>query len=129
MTGIKRRWGPPVACLALVMLLAAGAIADPVYEKTARWAAPSFGTAVVYYEVQISVDEGTWSAPVRATGGTSHTFQLDLYHSYRIRVRGVDAQQVRGPYSVPSPPYVLPAGIPAPGPNQPGKPGGGFAPQ
>ena len=101
-----------------VLVGAAAASAQTVVEAIAEWGAPTVGTPVVDYVVQLSADGGDWQT-VANTPDTVYDVDLDAGHSYRIRVAGIDAEGRQGPFSLPSEPYV--AGELDPGP--PGVPG------
>lgn len=101
-----------------VLFGAAAASAQTTVEATAEWGAPTTGTPVVDYVVQLSADGGTWET-IANTPDTIYGVDLETGHSYRVRVAGIDAEGRQGPWSLPSEPYI--AGDIDPGP--PGAPG------
>ena len=88
--------------------------ADTVVTYT--WTAPTTGSPVVNYLVEISIGGGPFVASAMVA---SNTYSLAALpgNSYQIRVAGIDAQDRQGPYSDASDPY-LDEGAPG----QPGKP-------
>lgn len=99
------------ALFALLLLLAATpSLAVPV-QAVATWNAPSTGSPVAHYEVQLKTDAGNWVS-VPDTTATSYLFTLESGHTYRVHVAGVDAQGRQGPWSADSDPYTPDLGAP-----------------
>jgi len=86
-------------------------------DATATWTAPTEGSPVDHYVVQISQDGGPYQN-AGSTQTTTITLQLQVGSSYTVRVAGVDAQDRQGPWSLSSDPYTPELGPPG----QPGKP-------
>ena len=78
-------------------------------EITYTWCAPSTGTPVVYYNVQIEVDGagwidiGTYNVDVEGEDGL-YTLTVPI-GVHRLRVQGVDANGSAGLWSIASEPY------------------------
>lgn len=94
------------------------AAAQTSVEVTASWTAPTEGSPVHHYVLQLSIDGGAYSTVATVTGGTSQTLDLEIGHIYRARVAGVDSQDRQGPWSQESDAYTPDVGPPG----QPGKP-------
>jgi len=93
------------------------AAAQTTVEVTASWTAPTEGSPVQHYILQLSTDGGPYTT-VGTVTGTSYVLNLAIDHTYTARVAGVDAQSRQGPWSLPSDPYSPDLGPPG----QPGKP-------
>lgn len=104
------------ALFALSLLGALPAAAQTV-QVTASWTAPTEGSPVDHYVLQLSTDGGPFTT-VGSVTGTSYTLDLDVGSTYIARVAGVDAQDRQGPWSPESDPYSPDIGPPG----QPGKP-------
>ena len=89
--------------LAAGVFLVTGAVKDapPVNYV---WTAPTEGSRVVFYRVQLSRNDGEF-AVIDSTPTTSYTLAVEWGDKYVIRVAGVDAADRQGPYSIPSEPY------------------------
>jgi hypothetical protein len=95
-----------------LMLFASVAFAQISPPATFTWSAPTTGTAVVEYVVELSIDGGAWTQ-VAVTTTNQHTFSDFVYlTTYEVRVAGVDASDRQGPFSVPSDPYTPDQGVP-----------------
>jgi len=98
--------------IAMVMLgTASMALAQLGENVTYIWTAPTTGTPVVNYVVQISIDGAPYEYVGDAASET-YTFYAEALLTYQIRVAGVDAQDRQGPYSVASDPLFLDYGAP-----------------
>lgn len=102
--------------LALVAMASVSAQAQNV-QVTASWTAPSTGSPVHHYVVQVSANGGAY-LPAGTSTTTSLVLTLPIGATYTVRVAGIDAQDRQGPYSSPSDPYTPDLGPPG----QPGKP-------
>jgi hypothetical protein len=103
--------------LLAVMLPAASSLAQTEVPVNYTWTAPTTGSPVDFYEVEHSVNGGNW-ALVGTTDDNTYTLSATVGQSHQIRVRGVDDQDRRGPWSEASDPYLPDVGAPG----QPGKP-------
>lgn len=89
-----------------VVFSASGALALVGY-VTYRWTEPDEGTEAVKYLVEIRFSEnreipfGDWFQ-VDEVPGLEAEILMDLEKCYEVRVRAVDAEGVKGPYSLPS---------------------------
>lgn len=107
--------------LILTLLLSLGAVnafaaAPPV---TYTWTAPTTGSPVVRYTVELRTNAGAWVEVSTSTTLMTYTFSTFNYLStYEVRVAGVDALSRKGAYSTSSDPYMPDQGIPG----SPGKP-------
>lgn len=113
----RNRMTAILGAIAVLTLLGALPAAAQTVEVTASWTAPTEGSPVDHYVLQLSVDGGPFST-VASVAGTSHALQLDVDSTYVARVAGVDAQDRQGPWSESSDPYSPDLGPPG----QPGKP-------
>ena len=102
----------------VVVVLGAGPALAQV-EATAGWSEPTYGTPVVHYVLQHSINDGAW-ATVGTTTDTTMTLTISENDYHRVRVAGVDAEGRQGPYSLPSNSYNPSIGNE--GPTQPGQP-------
>ena len=91
--------------LLAVTLGTGSASAQTESEATAAWRAPTFGTPVAHYLVQLSVNEGDW-ATIATPVDTVCTLIVTEGNSHRVRVAGVDAEERQGPFSQPSAVYI-----------------------
>lgn len=99
-----------LAVLLLMLALAAGVVlvngavkdAPPVHYV---WTAPTEGSPVVFYRVQLSRNDGEFTV-IDTAPTTSYTLAVLWGDKYVIRVAGVDAAGRQGPYSIPSEPYT-----------------------
>ena len=91
--------------MTILVLGAGAAIAQTEIDAEAGWSPPSYGTPVVYYILQHSVNDADW-ATVAAPTDTVYTLQITVGESHRIRVAGVDAEGRQGPFSAPSDSYL-----------------------
>jgi len=74
-------------------------------EAEGAWSPPTYGTPVVTYTTELSVDGSEWAFSGTTTDTTiSFTFLENV--SYRLRVAGIDADGHQGPFSVPSDPFM-----------------------
>ncbi len=103
--------------LAVLVLGTLPAQAQTTVQVTASWTAPSTGSPVHHYVVQLSTNGGAYQAAGTSTT-TSINLTLTVGSTYTVRVAGVDAQDRQGAYSVASDPYTPDLGPPG----QPGKP-------
>jgi glyoxylate utilization-related uncharacterized protein len=91
--------------------------AQTTVQVTASWTAPTTGSPVHHYVVELSTGGGAYQA-----AGTTTTLSISLTltvgTTYTVRVAGVDSQSRQGAYSLPSEPYTPTLGPPG----QPGKP-------
>jgi hypothetical protein len=112
---------PRIAIAGLVLaVLVVGTLpaqAQTTVQVTASWTAPSTGSPVHHYVVQLSTNGGAYQ-PAGTTTTLSMTLTLTVGSTYTVRVAGVDAQSRQGVYSSPSDPYTPDLGPPG----QPGKP-------
>lgn len=74
------------------------AVMDTV-QVTFMWRAPTTGSEVVYYEVETSEGWIFTTDHISSYGGGGKIRVPFTSHGPRIRVRGVDANGVRGPWS------------------------------
>jgi hypothetical protein len=99
------------AVLLLVLLWAGVAGAQQTTEVQATWTAPTTGTPVETYILQLSVDEGPFTT-YATTDTTNATITVEALRTYVARVAGVDAQDRQGPWSETSDPYTFDPGPP-----------------
>lgn len=83
--------------LALGMVFALSSVAMAQTGQV-TWTAPTEGSAVVSYVMEIEID-GVSSPPVEGIIGTSYTIDLSFGSAYRVRVAGVDANNRQGVWS------------------------------
>jgi hypothetical protein len=103
--------------LAVLVVGALPAQAQTTVQVTASWTAPSTGSPVHHYVVQLSTNGGAYQA-AGTTTTLSITLTLTVGSTYTVRVAGVDALSRQGTYSLPSEAYTPDIGAPG----QPGKP-------
>lgn len=99
-----------VAC---VVLVGSGGWAQSSPTVTATWTAPTEGSPVVEYELRITGSDG--SEFTVYTADLTYQFAPGTFEpnvEYVATVRGKDAQDRAGPWSVPSNPYVFDPGPP-----------------
>ncbi len=99
-----------LAILLLILVLTAGVFSVAGAVKDAQpvhyvWTAPTEGSPVVFYRVQLSRNDGEF-AVIDSAPTTSYTLAVEWGDKYVIRVAGVDAADRQGPYSIPSEPYT-----------------------
>lgn len=92
------------------MLLATTCFCQTI-EVTAQWTAPTTGSAVVQYELQINEDGGEFYT-IGFTENTSFVMQAENLITYKARVRGIDKLDRAGNWSEESENYMADAGIP-----------------
>ena len=116
---MRKNTSHTIVLLALFLVGAAAAQAQTTPNARAIWGAPTYGTPVEHYVLELSTDEGAWQE-VGTTAGLQYDLTLAEGHSYRIRVAGVDADGHQGPYGLPSESYTPSVTETAPG--KPGQP-------
>jgi uncharacterized protein YdbL (DUF1318 family) len=98
--------------LALVFLLLAGlASAQSVIEVNATWTAPTVGSPVVQYIVQLATDGGAF-ADCCVSVVPSAAISLAVGHVYVARVAARDAKGRQGVWSISSSSYEADTGVP-----------------
>ena len=100
----------------LIMFPMAFAMAQTV-EVTASWSAPTTGSPVETYILQVSENGGPFY-DYATTSELSITLDLNNLSTYTARVAGRDALDRQGSWSDPSDPYLADIGLPG----APGKP-------
>ena len=111
MTGIKKSvlWVVVLAAVALAGVKMVSGAADDKESPTMTfsWEAPASGAPVVFYEVEIRVGGmNSESIEELQTETTSIILEVDelapdvMPRLYEVRVRGVDAQDRKGPWSI-----------------------------
>lgn len=106
-----------ILTLLLSMVLITLAAAQTV-DATASWTAPTEGSPVDHYVLQLSENGGPFYTVSDTITTTSFDVQLENLTTYVARVAGVDAQDRQGPWSEPSEPYTPDLGPPG-APTQP----------
>jgi len=109
---------PGLIVTAALLLVVLSGTAMAQEEVTYTWTAPTTGSAVDHYVLQVSVDGGPFTTEDDAVSGTTYVLTATYEHEYTVRVAGVDSQGRQGPYSASSDPYTPSLGAPG----QPGKP-------
>ncbi|PID81940.1 hypothetical protein CSB20_00470 [bacterium DOLZORAL124_64_63] len=95
-----------VALVGLVLLpRIVGADVDTPVTEVYTWTAPTEGTAVAYYMVQIMVNDVD-IVTLDPVFSEEVSVVMQYGNKYRVRVAGVDAAGHRGPYSPWSIPYT-----------------------
>jgi len=95
-----------------LVMLATCAFAQMAPETTYVWEAPTYGTPVVEYVVELNINGGGWIELAR-TPNVTYTFTTFEYlNTYEVRVAGVDALDRQGPFSISSDPYTPDLGAP-----------------
>jgi hypothetical protein len=77
---------------------------EPDLMVPVSWAAPTDGTAVVSYVVEVEVN-GRDIETLDPVSTEEFMLPIKYGQKYRVRVAGVDAQNVQGPFSSWSAPY------------------------
>lgn len=80
--------------------------------QTYTWTAPTEGSAVVSYEVEVSYTNGTSWALHTTTTTASVVISVPALQTILVRVRAVDALGRKGLFSNPSDPYFADPGPP-----------------
>jgi len=106
-----------LGALTALSLIGATSAAAQTVEVTASWTAPTTGSPVHHYVLQLSTDGGPF-VTVGSSTTTEYVMDLEVGHTYSARVAGVDDQGRSGPYSEDSEPYTPDFGPPG----QPGQP-------
>ena len=101
---------------AFVLMFASVSYGQTV-DVIASWTAPTTGSPVATYILQLSVDGGPF-IDYATTTETSVTVTLDNLRTYVARVAAIDSLGRQGPWSAESDPYLADLGLPG----QPGKP-------
>jgi hypothetical protein len=99
------------------LMLVSTASAQTTVDITYTWNAPTTGSPVDHYVVEVSLDGGPFYQVGTASENT-YVFSAPVGESHQVRVAGVDASDRQGPYSVASEPYTPDLGPPG----QPGQP-------
>lgn len=82
-------------------------------QTTYTWTAPTTGSAVHHYEVQVSAATPVlWVSQITMPTTTTATVTLPVGSAWIVRVRGIDAQGRAGVWSDPSLEYTPDAGAP-----------------
>ncbi len=102
----------------LSLCCALPASAQTTVQVTASWSAPTEGSPVQQYVLQLSTNGGSYTTVATVQGGTSQVLTLEIGNTYTARVAGIDSQGRQGPWSLASDPYTPDVGPPG----QPGKP-------
>jgi hypothetical protein len=102
---------------ALCLCLTVPASAQDTVQVTASWTAPTTGSPVQHYVLQLSINGGPFTT-VATVAGLSTQLELEIGQTYTARVAGVDSQDRQGSWSETSDPYTPDLGVPG----QPGKP-------
>ncbi len=77
------------------------------------WSAPTAGSPVVEYSVEVRIDGGEWvSHGVTLIPEYIFSNEFEYFKSYEIRVAGVDIVGRQGPFSLASEPYMPDLGPP-----------------
>jgi hypothetical protein len=98
------------ACILALLVIPVSASSPAV---TASWEAPTEGSPVVFYVLEIYEDGVLFIFDT--TENTSYVVEAGIFQAgpqYTARVRGVDAQDRTGPWSLWSDPYVFDPGPP-----------------
>ena len=103
-----------IGLVLVVMLTVSPAMAADV---TYRWTAPTEGTPVFYYAVEVNVDGAGWIRLALEPMTPVITIDQETNKAYRVRVAGVDAEGHMGPFSEASDEYTYgaPGGCGKPG--------------
>jgi hypothetical protein len=92
--------------IAIILAVAAvPALAQDMVDATAGWSPPTYGTPVVRYVLQHSINEGAWATVDSTITDTTYTLTISFDDCHRVRVAGVDSLDRQGPYSLPSDSY------------------------
>lgn len=101
-----------------MLIFAAGCGAQTMPEVKYIWTAPTVGTTVDHYVVELNTNSEGW-IEVGVTNGVEYSFtDFQNLNVYEVRVAGVDSLNRQGPYSTSSDPYAPDLGLP----NQPSQP-------
>jgi hypothetical protein len=105
---------------AAIMLLTLTSVAFAQTTATVRasWTAPTDGSPVDHYILQVSTNGGAFVTEQDNIQTTTTTLELTYMNIYVVRVAGVDGMGRQGPWSAPSDEYMPDLGIPT----APGKP-------
>lgn len=103
---------------ALTLMLFATAAFAQVPDVTYVWTAPTTGSEVVKYTVELNIDGAGWLPVAEVTTATVTFSTFEYLKTYEVRVAGIDALDRQGPFSESSDPYTPDQGIPG----QPSKP-------
>jgi len=97
----------------ILVFMASTAMSATVPEVTYVWTAPTTGSAVDHYVVQLKVGELDW-IQFEGTELVGYTFEnlFEYDQTYIVRVAGVDVQSRQGLWSDQSIPYTPDAGAP-----------------
>lgn len=96
----------------LLALLIVGAPAQAVpMQATVTWSAPTTGSPVHHYQLQLKTDEGEFINHITTTA-TSALLTLESGRTYWVRVCGIDAIGRQGLWSASSEPYTPDLGVP-----------------
>jgi len=91
--------------LLLMLSLPLASPAQTTVEATCSWSPPTYGTPVVRYVLQHSINEAAWYTVASDITDTLYTFSISYDDCHRVRVAGVDSLDREGPYSLPSDSY------------------------
>ena len=97
-----------------IMLFAGVAVAQIAPEVTYVWNAPTTGSEVVKYVVELNIDGSGW-IQVGETPDEIPTYvfsNFEYLKTYEVRVAGVDIIDRIGPVSISSDPYMPDNGLP-----------------
>ena len=106
--------------LAAMVIISEPALAQTEVEVTAEWGTSTYGSPVVHYVLQHSVNGGDW-VTIATPAATVYSFLVTESDIHQVRVAGVDAEGRQGGFSMPSDPYS-PGNVDLGPPSQPGKP-------
>ena len=87
---------------------------DATINARCSWDAPTYGTPVVKYIVQHSIDGGAWYDYALTDGSTTLNMTINFWVRHRVRVAGIDANDRQGPYSDSSEIYAPADSLPHP---------------
>ena len=107
-----------IAGIVGLMLFAGTAFAQIAPDVTYVWTAPTTGSQVVKYVVELNIDGAGWLQVAEVTTATITFDTFEFLKTYEVRIAGVDAVDRQGPFSVSSDPYMPDLGAPG----QPSKP-------
>lgn len=95
--------GKTLAIFSCLALWAGLVMAETTVEYT--WTAPTTGSPVVNYIIEMSTNGGPYVATAMS-GSETYTLVAQDGSRYRIRVAGIDALDRQGPHSLPSDEYM-----------------------
>ena len=101
-----------------LMMFAGTAFAQVAPDVTYVWTAPTTGSQVVKYVVELNIDGAGWLQVSEVTTETITFSTFEFLKTYEVRIAGVDAVDRQGPFSISSDPYTPDLGVPG----QPSKP-------